>query len=417
MSENTPPIDPDNPHKPADDLTDEQDKFSEQSEVSEHSEDEPDLLFANIDALMEGSGTPVSDSINLDDHDHLEDDEFKDVTTVLEPSDDEPLDALPDVENSVIDIDDYYQDLDEFSDEPLATTAEPEAISEESEGSGTGANSFFDEMDEPTADIVLPVANVVDTLPDPHSTIIELGFYGKLPAYGDFIQKRLPQNFINPWHEWLQTGMLAGRERNPDNWMTYYLNCPAWCFVMAAGVCGDQPVAGVTIPSVDRVGRYFNFTMASILPTDTDPAVFAGARHQWFTSLENFALSVLDQELDQDDIDRSINDLSVELSWDGVPLVSVELSENQSRIYNTDTNGVVEFLPALLHQMISRDYQPYGLWWHQGSSQVTAQLLSCGGMPTGEAYLDLLMDRDLRDTAQTASQASEVDYLDELLSD
>jgi type VI secretion system protein ImpM len=45
----------------------------------------------------------------------------------------------------------------------------------------------------------------------------ELGFYGKLPTYGDFIQKRLPQDFINPWHEWLQVNMLAVREKEPEN--------------------------------------------------------------------------------------------------------------------------------------------------------------------------------------------------------
>lgn len=414
MSENTPPIDPDDPQKPVDELTDRQDELPEPSDIPGYSEEEPDLLFANIDALMEGSGTPASDSISLDGDDNPHDGEFKDVTTILDSSADEPLDALPTVEDSVIDIDDYYQDIDEFSDEPLATAVEPEAGNENSVEPATDADDFFDELDESTTGGVPAVVNVTNTLPDSHSTIIELGFYGKLPAYGDFIQKRLPQNFVNPWHEWLQTGMLAGREQNPDNWMTYYLNCPAWCFVLSGGVCGDQPVAGVTIPSVDRVGRYFNFTMASILPEDTDPAVFAGARHQWFTSLENFALSVLDREMDQDGIDRSINDLSIELCWDGVPSATIEVSEHQSRVCNPGSNGVIEFLPALLHQMISRDYQPYGLWWHQGSSQVTAQLLSCADMPTGEAYLDLLMDRDLRDSTP---QASEMDYLDELLSD
>ena len=118
--------------------------------------------------------------------------------------------------------------------------------------------------------------------------LIELGFYGKLPTYGDFIQKRLPSDFINPWHEWLQTGMVTCRERDPEGWLTYYLNCPAWSFVLAAGICGQQAVAGVTIPSVDRVGRYFNFTMASILPADVVPMVFASTQSDWFEGLESW---------------------------------------------------------------------------------------------------------------------------------
>ena len=144
-------------------------------------------------------------------------------------------------------------------------------------------------------------------------SIIDLGFYGKLPTYGDFIQKRLPTDFINPWHEWLQSGMVAVRERDPDGWMTFYLNCPAWSFVLSAGICGEQAVAGVTIPSVDRVGRYFNFTMASILPPETSPAIFAGTYANWLDDLEDLALSVLEQEMDQDAIENLINNSAAEL--------------------------------------------------------------------------------------------------------
>jgi len=249
------------------------------------------------------------------------------------------------------------------------------------------------------------------------NSLIELGFYGKLPTYGDFIQKRLPSNFINPWHEWLQNGMLACRERDPEGWLSYYLNCPAWSFVLAAGICGQQAVAGVTIPSVDRVGRYFNFTLASVLPADVIPTVFASTQSDWFDGLENLALSVLEEELDQDGIENSIGRLSAELSWHpGAHFVFNSDVEN-TRVLSTDSTGVLELIPGMLDKFIVRESKPYGLWWHHGSPQVTKQLLSCAGMPTGDIYLGLMMDEDLIVTADTSSQASEVDYLDELLAD
>jgi len=249
------------------------------------------------------------------------------------------------------------------------------------------------------------------------ASIIDLGFYGKLPTYGDFIQKRLPTDFINPWHEWLQTGMLACREKDPEGWLTFYLNCPAWSFVLSAGICGEQAVAGVTIPSVDRVGRYFNFTMASLLPTDICPAVFARTQSSWFDGLENLALSVLEEEMDQDAIEDSINRSSAEMSWIPGLQTTYEDGPEHSRVLSGESAGVLELLPEMLHKRIIKEYARYGLWWHNGSTQVSAQLVSCASMPVGDVYLGLMMNADVIATAETAAQAPEVDFLDELLDD
>jgi len=247
--------------------------------------------------------------------------------------------------------------------------------------------------------------------------IIELGFYGKLPTYGDFIQKRLPTDFINPWHEWLQAGMMTCRERDPDGWLTFYLNCPAWSFVLAGGICGQQAVAGVTIPSVDRVGRYFNFTMASLLPCDTVPAVFASARSGWLKSLENLAMSVLEEEMDQDEIEHVINELSAELSSVPDAGFSFDTDEEHARVVSDEPADVSDLLPQMLHKLITASHEGYGLWWHQGSSQVSAQLVSCANMPTGNTYLGLMMNEDMTVPPAGMAETSEVDYVDELLSD
>ena len=248
-------------------------------------------------------------------------------------------------------------------------------------------------------------------------SIISLGFYGKLPAYGDFIQKRLPTDFVNPWHEWLQAGMMASREKNPDGWMPFYLNCPAWSFVLSAGVCGEQAIAGVTIPSVDRVGRYFNFTIASILPADIDPAVFATSYSDWLEGLENLALSVLEEDMDQDGIERAINNLSAELVFDSESHSVYSSSVDHKKIVSDSSSGVQELVPEMLHQLIASEHSGYGLWWHRGSSQVSAQLVSCAGMPAADIYLGLMMNEELIATEGVAAQAPEVDFMDELLAD
>jgi type VI secretion system protein ImpM len=247
--------------------------------------------------------------------------------------------------------------------------------------------------------------------------IIDLGFYGKLPTYGDFIQKRLPTDFINPWHEWLQNGMMACRERNPEGWMAFYLNCPAWSFVLAPGICGEQAIAGVTIPSVDRVGRYFNFTMASVLPGEVNPAVFAGTYSDWLADIENLALSVLEEEMDQDAIETAINHTSAELSWTPTASSTYSINADHTKVVSGGSAGVLELLPEMLHQRITSEHTRYGLWWHHGSSQVSAQLVSCADMPSADVYLGLMMNEDLVAIEDGPTQPPEVDYMDELLAD
>jgi len=394
MTENT-------PADPPDDL---KDKATGRLEEDEALEEEPDLLFANIDALMDGSETPVSEPVNLDDYPP------EAAELVAEDSGssfDEATESADDGFMPVNEADEFFQQ----SDEPVTDTDIAEEVP------AVDTNSFFDDVDETAAENVVAITDSGNPEIDQDAPVIEIGFYGKLPAYGDFIQKRLPQNFINPWHEWLQNGMLALREHDPEGWLSFYLNCPAWCFSLAAGICGDQPVAGVTIPSVDRVGRYFNFTMASILPADTSPAEFAGARHKWFAGLENLALSILDQEMEQDDIDATINQRSAETSWGQTGNPVFETGASHARIVSSDVAAMDGFMPALLHQLISQQHDRYGLWWHPGSSQVTAQLLSCDHMPVGDTYLGLIMDNELQAAAQSGSQKTEPDYMDELLSE
>ena len=37
------------------------------------------------------------------------------------------------------------------------------------------------------------------------------GFYGKLPARGDFVRAGLPRDFIDPWDAWLQSVIAGSR--------------------------------------------------------------------------------------------------------------------------------------------------------------------------------------------------------------
>jgi type VI secretion system protein ImpM len=245
--------------------------------------------------------------------------------------------------------------------------------------------------------------------------ITDPGFYGKLPVYGDFIQKRLPRDFIAPWDDWLQVGIAAIKSRLPDQWLGYYLNCPAWQFVLGDGLCGEQACAGVTIPSVDRVGRYFNFTLVSLLPRGTAPARFMARHDAWLQNLEDLALTILGDELDQDQIDEALARLGPPDMADLEERPRVEDAETGLQLTFSDIRVSAVMKEALLDELVRRTTgDRYGMWLLTGSSQVAPQLIVSTEMPGVEQFLDLMMGRD---PAPDTEEASGDEVLNEFLSD
>ena len=114
------------------------------------------------------------------------------------------------------------------------------------------------------------------------------GFFGKVPSHGDFVARRLPAAFTGPWDAWLQAGLADSRARLGAAWLPTYLNSPIWRFALAAGVCGAQAWGGVMMPSVDRVGRYFPFTIAC-----ATAGVATTVPGPWYAAIEELALSAL----------------------------------------------------------------------------------------------------------------------------
>lgn len=154
------------------------------------------------------------------------------------------------------------------------------------------------------------------------------GWYGKLPTLGDFASRRLPPSFIEPWDAWLARGLARLREQQPEAWLDAYLGSPTWRFVLQAGACGPaqaQTLAGVLMPSVDRVGRYFPLTIAAPLPHAPATSGEIEGLLNWLHQLDDLAADALhdDWTLEQleDELAR-LNRLSWQAPLDAPPSLS-----------------------------------------------------------------------------------------------
>ncbi|GMV47334.1 MAG: hypothetical protein AMXMBFR66_27320 [Pseudomonadota bacterium] len=123
------------------------------------------------------------------------------------------------------------------------------------------------------------------------------GWHGKLPSLGDFASRRLEPAFIEVWDGWLAQGMLALREADAAGWLAAYLASPSWRFwllpAVLPGPAGRQGWAGVLMPSVDRVGRYYPLTLALPLVDTPASGVQLQALWHWLGRLDELARDAL----------------------------------------------------------------------------------------------------------------------------
>ena len=119
------------------------------------------------------------------------------------------------------------------------------------------------------------------------------GWHGKLPTLGDFASRGLAPAFLEAWDAWLAQGLAHLQQQQGGAWLQAYLDSPSWRFVLAPGVLGDQAWAGVLMPSVDRVGRYFPFTIAQALPSLPTCSADGQALSAWLDRLDDLAVSAL----------------------------------------------------------------------------------------------------------------------------
>ena len=62
------------------------------------------------------------------------------------------------------------------------------------------------------------------------------GLYGKLPARGDFVSRRLDSDFVEAWDAWLQRVIAESKVALAERWLECFLSAPVWRFVMPAGM-------------------------------------------------------------------------------------------------------------------------------------------------------------------------------------
>jgi type VI secretion system protein ImpM len=207
------------------------------------------------------------------------------------------------------------------------------------------------------------------------------GIFGKIPSHGDFIDRNLPLEFRENWCHWLQHVLTVSREELQDQWLELYLNSQSWHFALSRGVIDDHAWAGVLIPSVDAVGRYFPLAIVHQLSNNN---VFNIIQQDWwFGQLEAIAVSALDPS-------NTINTIEIALNI---------LKESPSEEFSEDIeNGTMRLLNARSIEDLTTFYlysvseialheKAVSIW---NSSKNPENSFICNGLPCGNKFTKML---------------------------
>jgi type VI secretion system ImpM family protein len=142
---------------------------------------------------------------------------------------------------------------------------------------------------------------------DPHALAEAPGWFGKMPALGDFASRRLPPDWVDGWDGWLQRELVRARDAiGEDDWLSLYLVAPVRRFWLAPGLLAGAAWLGVMMPSVDSVGRHFPFTLTTPLPAGHDDLIDALANSDWLDAADAVAREVLDPACDVGQLEQAL---------------------------------------------------------------------------------------------------------------
>jgi type VI secretion system protein ImpM len=185
-----------------------------------------------------------------------------------------------------------------------------------------------------------------------------IGFHGKIPARGDFVQSGLPRTFTDPWDGWMQRMIVASRAALGEAWLSAWLEAPVWRFVLSSGICGPDAVIGLWLPSVDSVGRYFPLTLAAVMH-ETDSRRLMCEAGNFLSAAECVGRDALANTLDPDTICARLTVAAAVPSGSTVPA---------SQPFSTDG----------------------ALWWTEGGTRVSARMFTGAGLPDENTFAVML---------------------------
>ncbi|NQY36783.1 MAG: type VI secretion system-associated protein TagF [Alteromonadaceae bacterium] len=227
---------------------------------------------------------------------------------------------------------------------------------------------------------------------------MKIGFFGKLPGYGDFIQRNVSPQLINYWDNWILQSIESSRTQLRDNWQVRYFNSPIWRFVIGNDILSETTITGFMMPSVDKSGRCYPFTVICQADYPVNPFVFARNMDSMHEQAEDFVLGLLEKNSPNlDDINRILNEMycSAKESFSvGASSVTPSSAMEIGSIADQDVTDFSTCNESFLDSLLKMKQVKTTIWWMSGGVGFIPQKRYFSGMPPTECYQSFLVGAD-----------------------
>jgi type VI secretion system protein ImpM len=196
---------------------------------------------------------------------------------------------------------------------------------------------------------------------------------------------------------WLQQAMAAGRAQLEQRWFDLYLTGPRSRFLLMPGTCGGTMWAGILMPSMDKVGRYFPLTIAAEIGFGPAAMLTAFLSQGWYAAIERTALSALNTKLLPDDLEESLaaNPFPLSVSHDRTNSPEelatwFKTDEGVSRMLEIQgENAIYKLFIATAECLLNAAGVGKSFWWVVSADGVATQLRCFTGLPPENYFINL----------------------------
>ncbi len=207
---------------------------------------------------------------------------------------------------------------------------------------------------------------------------MQCGMFGKLPSKRDFVSYNMPRPFLDQWESWLQSAVAASKHALGEKWQEVFLTAPIWRFWFGSQVFG-QSAAGVLMPSVDGIGRYFPLSICACKP---DGMFLAPPPDEgldaWHEACEQFLLRLL-EEAPGDDAATMLAALPFAPTFPEVRVLPAQ--RGSSLIWTSDDASLAQAFQTLHESDTIATHDSRAYWWTLGGRNFRAQLAVLNGKP------------------------------------
>lgn len=205
----------------------------------------------------------------------------------------------------------------------------------------------------------------------------DLGWYGKLPGTGDFLQRRLSASTVASWSNWFQLGM-AHWHQHSEGGSQLFRRAPVWNFALPATLGVQRIQIGCLLPSCDRVGRTWPLLALQSVPVSMWHPAQLAVSGEWFRTLGETLYQGVVQSASPDLLEAALSALT--------PLALPDTGRSDIM----DVLGYQDLPCTLAWREVALRFDPMqytSYWWtnqsdgyplasHKHSGNLTAQLFS-----------------------------------------